>query len=479
MKYKVPFEVEGFTYEESLNRLDDVLRFGICPMLETVEDMLECAGNPDTYFKAIQIAGTNGKTSTSRFVASILKQYDLNVGLYTSPHLVEYPERMEVNGRVVSKEDFAYGLAVADKAGIKVNEMRMSQGLRPYDITEFDLITVASAIVFALLGVDVVVYECGMGGRWDATSAIKSIDTVCVTGVGLDHTRILGDTIEAIAAEKAAIIKSGRKCVLGVGCLAPKSLQDVFLDKCASEGVDSVLVIPNNLDDVVGEICEGDIEYHSELRSTTFEIIRRPERIGGSLIVDVFGLYGNYLGIGALKPSYQAANIAVAVSVVEQFMGHELDLDKVLEGIVLCPTPGRFDVRRADPVVLIDACHNPQSVGVFLNSVDDIDLNIQDRPALLCAVLADKDVEGIVDLLKGKFPEVYVTQTTSKRALEARKLADVFESKGVEVSGVFGSVDEAVSALENKAYIACGSITLAGEVAGILGGTGQKRGVKE
>ena len=171
--YRVPFEVADLTYDEALEQLHSALRFGICPMLETVEDMLAELGDPDLRYDCVQIAGTR----------------------------------------------------------------RAAAGERPYDVTEFDTLTVAAAVVFAEAGVDVAVLECGMGGRWDATSAMKSIRSVAVTGIGLDHTRILGDTLEAIAGEKAAIIKPGRACVLGVGCATPTSVEDVFLEQCRAAGV--------------------------------------------------------------------------------------------------------------------------------------------------------------------------------------------------------------------------------------------------
>ena len=135
---------------------------------------------------------------------------------------------------------------------------------------------------------------------------------------------------------------------------------------------------------------------------------------------------------------------------------------------MICPTPGRFDVVRSNPVALIDACHNPQSVETFLTAVKAISPNVDDRPALLAAVLADKDVAGIAQLLAPEFPRVYVTQTTSPRALPAEKLAQIFREAGAVVAGTYATVDEALEALKSESYVACGSITLAGEVAGLL-----------
>lgn len=468
--YRIPFEVNEISYEESLELLHSALRFGICPLIETVEDMLEELGNPDLCYECVQIAGTNGKTSTSRYTAAILAGEGLKVALYTSPELVSYTERMEVAGKPVSERSFALGIAAATEAGRRVNERRSACGERPYDITEFDTLTVAALVVYALEGVDVAVLEVGMGGRWDATSAAKSIRSVAVTGIGLDHTRILGDTLEAIAGEKAAVIQAGRSCVLGVGTATPHSVEDVFLRQAEQAGVHPVFLRAQNVADVQGIMHEGTPRMHQDLPCATFAIDTRPTSIGASLRLWVQTPFSTYEGIGVRKPMYQAANIACAVVLAEQYLGRALDENALLESVMACPTPGRFDVVRAHPAALIDACHNPQSVETFLTAVCAVEPCVQRRPTLLCAVLADKDVEGIVSLLAHEFPAVVVTKTSSSRALGAAELAEIFRSQGVEPVGVFENLREAVESLADEAFVACGSITTAGEVAALLRG---------
>ena len=440
--YQLPFEVPEMTYAEALAHVRGALRFGICPLLETVEDMLAELGDPDLAFECVQIAGTNGKTSTARYTAAILAGEGLSVALYTSPELVSYTERMEVGGAPVSEGAFARGVAAAKVAGERVNARRAAAGERPYDITEFDTLTVAAMVVFAEEGVDVAVLECGMGGRWDATSAAKSIRAVAVTGIGLDHMRVLGDTLEEIAGEKAAIIKPGRACVLGAGTAEPKSVEDVFLARAREAGVTPV--------------------------RPGFEITKRPHRLGAPLELDVVTPRATYAELAALKPAYQAANIACAVALSEEYLGRALDADALFTSVVQCPTPGRFQLLRPEPPVLIDACHNPQSVEAFLAALADVAPERDGRPVLLAAVLADKDVEGIVALLAAAFPRVAVTQTSSPRALPADELAASFAAAGAEVVGTYPTVEAATSALCGESYVACGSITLAGELAGLL-----------
>lgn len=454
--YQLPFEVPEITYDEALAIVRGALRFGIEPLLETVEDMLAELGDPDLAFECVQIAGTNGKTSTSRYTAAILAGEGLRTALYTSPELVSYTERMEVAGAPVSEEAFAHGVSAAHVAGERVNARRAEQGLRPYDITEFDTLTVAAMVVFAEAGVDVAVLECGMGGRWDATSAAKSIRTVAVTGIGLDHMRILGDTLEEIAGEKAAIIKPGRVCVLGAGTAEPASVERVFLGQAAEAGVTPVLVLPAPASEKDG------------LPVASFRVTKVPRRLGGPLELDVTTPRATYPELAALKPSYQAQNIACAVTLAEAHLVRALDAEALFTSIVQCPTPGRFQLLRPEPPLLIDACHNPQSVEVFLAALEDVLPQCEPRPLLLAAVLADKDVRGIVDLLARAFPRVAVTQTSSPRALPASELAALFAESGAEVVGTYPTVEAATSALCGESCVACGSITLAGELAALF-----------
>ena len=156
------------------------------------------------------------------------------------------------------------------------------------------------------------------------------------------------------------------------------------------------------------------------------------------------------------------------MALAEGYLGRALDADALFTSVVQCPTPGRFQLLRPEPPLLIDACHNPQSVEAFLSAVDAVCPERSERPVLLAAVLADKDVEGIVGLLAGAFPRVAVTQTSSPRALAAEELGRSFAEHGAEVVGTYPTVEAAASALCGESCVACGSITLAGELAGLF-----------
>ena len=456
--YRLPFEVPEMTYVEALAHVRGALRFGICPLLETVEDMLAELGDPDLSFECVQIAGTNGKTSTARYAAAILSGEGLRTALYTSPELVSYTERMEVGGVPVPEGAFAHGVSAAKVAGERVNARRATAGERPYDITEFDTLTVAAMVVFAEAGVDVAVLECGLGGRWDATSAAKSTRAVAVTGIGLDHMHVLGDTLEEIAGEKAAIIKPGRTCVLGAGTAEPKSVEDVLLSRAREAGVTPVLVRPEGVDETA----------YAGMPFAGFRVIRRQHRLGAPLELDVRTPRATYSELAALKPAYQAQNIACAVALCEEFLGRALDADGLFTSVVQCPTPGRFQLLRPDPPVLIDACHNPQSVEAFVSALSDVAPVREERPLLLTAVLADKDASGIAGLLAAAFPRVAVTQTKSPRALSADDYARILREAGADVVATYPTVEAAALALCEESYVACGSITLAGELAGLF-----------
>ena len=451
--YKVPFEIPRLSIDEAVRIASDTGTFSTdyeSPLLETVIDVLDELDRPDRHYDCLQIAGTNGKTSTSRFTAAILRGEGCKVGLFASPHLVRFPDRLEVDGRVVGDDEFCYGVSAAYEAGRRVNERRVEAGLNPYFVSPFDILTVAGLVVYARAQVDVAVLEVGMGGRWDATSATDPV-AVAITGIGFDHMKWLGNTLAQIAGEKAAVIKPGRTVVLGEGVHEP-SVQRVMDARCRECGV--VPLVSNHA------------------------VTELPEHLGDALrfsTTTARAIYTPYMA----KPTYQAQNAACAIMLAEAYLNRELDHERLEVSLMACPTPGRFDMLRAEPLALIDACHNPQSCESFVSSLDEIDSDPANRPTLLVAALSDKDVEGITDVLMPAFPRFVVTQTDSKRSLPAADLADevvgALEREGRDpdcIEGVFDTVKDALIFLDGRgeAFVAAGTITLAGEVAGLMRG---------
>ncbi len=434
-------------YDEAMRIIDEALIFGINPSLDGIAAMMEKMGNPHTKYPAVQVAGTNGKTSTVRETAALLRAHGYKTGLYTSPHLVEYPERMEIDGEVADKDLFADAVLEAKRVADELEDMV---------ITEFELLTAAAFWAFAQAGIDVAVLECGMGGRWDATSIARS-DVAVVTGIGLDHLGVLGNTQEEIAEEKAAIIHEGCKAVLGPGT---QGTLQVFARRASEVGVQPWLVRGTADADAMraGDAGIGAAGY------VTYDCGYGAEP--GTISVDVKGIYGEYDGIVMHAPLYQAQNISTAIAAAESYVGHALDADKVRDTMAAFGIPGRFETLCTNPMLIIDAAHNPQSA---LNLATAVARKFPEGDfQLLLAVLADKDARGIIEALAGLTPDIAVTQTDSPRALTRFELADMVE----ELTGTRPEIFETPAlALEELMLrqvntIASGSITLAGEVKG-------------
>ncbi|MCL2757548.1 MAG: Mur ligase family protein, partial [Coriobacteriia bacterium] len=379
-------------YDETLGILRDALSFGIKPSLDGIKALTEVLGNPQLAYPAIQVAGTNGKSSTARFAAGILRALGLKVGLYTSPELVYYEERIEVDQQVISRDDFAAAVKTAHTAAVQLVE----NGTIPC-ITEFELLTAAAFLHFAHRQIDVAVLEVGLGGRWDATSVVDPKVAV-ITGIGLDHIAILGSTLEEIAGEKAAIIKPGSIAVLGPGTA---STIEVFKRRIA-ETAARVHKIPIELPEPVSDLFD-------EMR----------------------------------LPSYQPANFACAIAAAEAFLGRSIEPEILKQAILATPLPGRFESLRKSPFLIIDAAHNPQSAQALAATLRQ--RFGESVPAtLLVGVLADKDADGIIDALSPLFARIAVTQTTSPRAVPAQDLAQRVRSRFSGEVLCYDTVKEAV-----------------------------------
>ncbi len=399
---------QSMTYDDAVATLEDALKFGMDPSLEPIRAMCAAMGDPQKRYRCVQVAGTNGKSSTTRMIAALLHAQGLRVGLYVSPHLIKYPERIEIDGRVVSDEDFARGIEVALDAAARAG----------VQATEFELLTAAALWLFAREDVDWAVLECGLGGRWDATSVVDP-QVAVITGVALEHTAILGDTIEKIAGEKAAIIKPGSHAIFAHDFAA----HEVF-------------------------------ERQAQDVGTPYSYAK----------LDATRAFDDEL---AYMPVYQRSNLATALAAVTVALGHAPSPESAsiaLGGLVI---PGRFEILRHDPLVIVDAAHNPQSAHVLageLRRLFDGDAAI---PTLLLGVLDDKDARGIIRELCPLFDRIVVTASSSTRAVPATELASlVAEETGVRPEATH-DVRAAQELLSGEPIVATGSITVAGEVKGI------------
>ena len=416
------------------------------PRLSATRRAVELLGDPQRAYPVIHITGTNGKTSTSRMIESVLRAHGLRTGLMTSPHLVRLNERIVVDGEPISDERL-----VANWDDIQPYLTMVDTELEAAGeptLTFFEALTALAFACFADAPADVVVLEVGMGGEWDSTNVADG-QVAVFTPIALDHQARLGSTVEAIARTKAGIVKPAASVVSA--SQLPEALAEL---QRAAELTESSLAV------------EG-VAFGVE--STTVAV--------GGQVVTIRGVAGRYEDL--LLPlfgDHQAQNAAVAVAAVESFLGsgsQALDHDVLAEGLAAATSPGRLQIVANEPTILVDAAHNPHGARALAKAIDDY---FQfGRVVAVLSVLADKDAAGIVRALSGTVDQFVVTQSGSDRSVDADELAAV----AVGVVGASRVVVETdlVAALrtardladeaegdEPGGVVVTGSITLVGDV---------------
>ncbi|HEX2313643.1 MAG TPA: folylpolyglutamate synthase/dihydrofolate synthase family protein [Thermomonospora sp.] len=399
------------------------------PSLSRISDLMDVLGEPQRAYPVIHVTGTNGKSSTSRMIETLLRERGLRVGLSTSPHLTTMRERIVIDGEPISEETF---VAVYNDIAPYVE---LVDGKHERRLSYFEVLTGMAYAAFADAPVDVAVVEVGMGGVWDATNVMDAVVAV-VTPIGLDHTRHLGSTIEDIALEKAGIIKEGAVAVLAQ---QPLAAAEVLLRRVAEVGATAAR--------------EG----------LEFGVLSRDVAVGGQL-VRLQGLHGVYDEIFLpLFGAHQAGNAACALAAVEAFAsgapsrtggdlaaatriaagedfeGGEGQLDPALvrSGFAKASSPGRLEIARTGPTVLLDAAHNPMGMAATVNAVTE-EFGFT-RLVGVFAAAGDKDVAGMLEQLEPVLAELVVTRNSTRRSMDPAELADLAE-------GVFGA--ERVHAVE-------------------------------
>ena len=440
----------SLTYVEAVERLGRALQFGINPSLDGMRALAAAVGSPEARFRSVQVTGTNGKTSVTRLVAAILTAHGARSGTYTSPHLTSYTERVLIDGEPVSEELLAAAVGAAADAADLLAARGAEALCLPADavtasVTEFELVTAAALWAFAHEGVEWAALEVGMGGRWDATSVVCP-EVAVITGFALDHTERLGETREAIAEDKAQIIKPGSTAVLGPGVAG---IEDVIRERAAAVGAPVV-----NVGGAVGDV--------------TWTITRAPVRPAGSLVLEVRTPHATYGGLSLVAPAYQAPNVAVAIAACEVALGGPLDPRALGAALARATFPGRFELVREAPPLVIDAAHNPDAAAVLAAALAAAFADAP--PVALIGVMADKDAGGVVRALAPAVAGFVCTRSASPRALEPQALAAVVRAHGAAVFGTASDVaaalsraDEVAHALGARGVIACGSIYVAGE----------------
>jgi dihydrofolate synthase/folylpolyglutamate synthase len=407
------------------------------PDLTRITDLMDVLGSPQRAYPSVHITGTNGKTSTTRMIDALLRACNLRTGRTTSPHLESVTERIAIDGEPLAPEAFAR--AYDDiSAYLAIVDARHAERL-----TYHEILTGMAFAAFADAPIDVAVVEVGMGGSWDATNVIDAPVAV-ITPIALDHTEWLGDTIAAIAGEKAGIVTEGATLI------AMRQLPE------AAE------VLVRRVAEVGARIAREGVE---------FGVISRHVAVGGQLVT-LQGLTGVYDEIFLpLYGAHQAANAAAALAAVEAFFGgeRELDVEAVRAGFAQADSPGRLEVVRRDPTVVLDAAHNPAGARVLAEAVRDS--FTFERLTGVVAMLADKDVRGVLVALEPVLDRVVVTTNSSARALPVDALSalarNVFGADRVVVArDLAAALDAAIddAALdEGHGVLVTGSVVTVGE----------------
>ena len=426
--------------------LEELARRGpsvVVPGLERVTTALDVMGDPHLAQPAVHVAGTNGKTSTVRMVDALLRGTGLRTGTYTSPHLQSLTERYLVDGEPIAAERLAAAFHDTEVALAAVDARA------EHPVTHFELLTLLAFAAFSDVPVDVAVLEVGMGGRLDATNVVAAPVAV-VTPVALDHPE-LGADVATVAGEKAAIIHQQATAVLAA---QEPAAADVLLRRCADVGARPVR--------------EG----------VDFGVVERLPGVGGQqLALGGLGVTYNDVLLPLLG-AYQAQNAACAVAAVESFLGgRALDPEVVREALATVTSPGRMEVVRRGPAVVLDVAHNPAGMRATVDAVQEA--FAFDRSVGVLGVLADKDVEGVVAVLGEVVDLLVVTEPAGGRALPAEELGEVAadllgEDRVVVVPRVADALDTALALAEEDVagpgagVLVTGSVVTVGEARSLL-----------
>jgi dihydrofolate synthase/folylpolyglutamate synthase len=424
----------------------------IDPTLDRVNELLDVLGWPQRTVPVVQVAGTNGKTSTTRMIETLLREFGLRTGMFTSPHLHSMRERIAFDGQPIEEQRF---LTTYDDIAPYLEFVDSRHEVR---LSFFEVLTAMAFAAFADAPVDVSVIEVGLGGTWDSTN-VADAQVAVITPISVDHARYLGDTVELIAAEKAGILKRGSYGVL------------------AQQSVDAAEVLLRRSIEVDAIVAREGLEFGVTSRSLA---------VGGQLL-NLRGLAGEYDEIFLpLHGAHQAHNAAVALASVEAFLGGShsergrLDVDLVRSGFAKVTSPGRLEVVRSSPTVLLDAAHNPAGAAATAQAIDeDFDFT---RLIGVFAAMADKDVRGILAPFEPLLAEIVVTQAATSRAMPVDELAevavDVFGPERVEVTPrLDDALDTAIGLAEQVGHmggagvLVTGSVYTVAEARTLLGGS--------
>ena len=412
-------------YKESVAYLFSAPRLTETASQEPLRRLLAALGDPQKGQKYIHITGTNGKGSCAAMLASVLRASKYRVGLFTSPHLYRVNERLQINGREIGDEAFA----------ALISELRAAAEKERLTLKFFELVTAAALLWFARESCDVAVLEAGLGGASDATNVIDAPELAVIMNVGLDHTELLGDTVEAIAEEKAGIIKPGCDCVL---YQQSESVTELVRARCELMGarlhIPDFLSVGSEFDSVLGQ---------------SFTYKGEPYAL-------------------PLPGDHQLRNAATVLEAAAALNGRgwKLRQGDIEHGLYAVSWPARMELLRAEPPFLLDGAHNPQCAEALKNNL--LRYFPDQKRVLLVGMLRDKDCVSTLSLLAEAADEFVCIAPDSPRAMSAEELAELLRPMGrpVTVSGSIREGIELAAALAGEDGVVCaaGSLYSAGEI---------------
>ena len=411
-------------YNDALRYIGSRLRFGIKPGLDRIRRLLCRLGEPQKRLRFIHVAGTNGKGSTCTMTAAGLMAAGYRVGLYTSPYICDFRERIQIDGQMIPEDDLA---RLTEQAAAIIDDED--------ETTEFEVITCIALMWYAEQKCDYVVLETGLGGRLDATNVIDAPLAAAITRIDLDHTAILGDTVAQIAGEKAGIIKAGSRVVIQPG--QPEEAYGVLAECCTRQGITPVVPDRGSVE-LLGESIEGTDILYGELK------LRIP-----------------------LVGRHQIDN---AITAVELLSIAGVSDEAIAAGIAKAFIPARMELLSTDPVVILDGAHNPNGAEALANAIRHL---LPDRETIaVMGVLRDKDYRLELGMLAPLFERIYCTDGFSDRCQTAEALAQAAGEYTCTIvcQSPEAAIAEAVeyARAHNASLVICGSLYLAGRVRGQL-----------
>ncbi|MCR5150499.1 MAG: bifunctional folylpolyglutamate synthase/dihydrofolate synthase [Clostridiales bacterium] len=410
-------------YDEALSYIHSLERFGVRPGLDRMRELMRLLGNPQNGLKFLHIAGTNGKGSTSTIAACILKSAGYNVGLYTSPYVLDFRERIQLNGEMVSKQDLA---DITEKVRSAIEENNLL-------ITEFEAVTAIAFLYYASKSCDYVVLEVGLGGRFDATNIISAPCVSVITLIGLDHTDVLGDTMEKIAFEKCGIIKE-KSPVVSFPFQKPECLEII---KQTAKVNNCCLLTPNtgNLQLIGITPCSSEFIY------------------------DGIHIYLPLAG------RHMVFNCITAIEAVRAVLP-SVNPKSIYDGVSDVRMPARMQIISYNPTVIIDGGHN-EDCAKALSSFLEQSFSSR-RIIAVSSIMADKDYKRYIEIISPYVNKLIACKANVKRALSADKLCDCAKAYISDCEFIEDSEKALNYALsvagENDVILICGSFYLAGEL---------------